>query len=54
MKPNVAKHPMEWLLYFPVGLLAVGFLSFLAFISWPVYLVYQFGRYVVYLCRGDE
>lgn len=53
MRPNIAKHPMEWLLYFPVGLLAVAALSLVVFISWPPYLVYQLGRYIIYLWRDD-
>lgn len=53
MRPNIAKQPTEWLLYFPVGLLAVAALSLVVFISWPPYLLYQLGRYTLHLWRDE-
>ncbi len=53
MKPNVARYPLEWLLYFPIGLLVLALICVIIFVSWPMYLTYQLGSYVLYLWSDE-
>jgi uncharacterized membrane protein len=53
MRPNIARHPKEWLLYFPIGLLVAALICLLVFISWPPYIVYQLGKWAMNMWRDD-
>jgi hypothetical protein len=53
MRPDIASHPVGWLIYFPIGLIMVALMSFIIFISWPLYIVYRIGKWTVYMF-GDE
>ncbi len=48
-EPDIAYYPKQWLLFFPLGLIAVGAISFIVVMMWPLYLVFRLGRWTYLL-----
>lgn len=47
------KFNLNWVVYFPIGLLVLSFFSFFIALTWPLYLIHQLGKYTVMWARGD-
>lgn len=50
---DFADDPVHWLLYFPIGVLMVTAVSFIIFVSWPMYLLYRLGKWTIYILGED-
>jgi hypothetical protein len=44
---------LGWVIYFPVGLLALSLICFLIAASWPLYLIHTLGKYTVLWAKGE-
>lgn len=49
---DMPERPLLWLLYFPIGLLALSIISLLVFVTWPLYVIHRIGKWVVFMA-GD-
>lgn len=51
---DMAERPFFWILFVPLGLLVVSIMSFMAFLTWPIYILHRIGRWAYFTFILEE